>query len=82
MKKIATLFLISAFVFTMNDNFVVNSSGNVGIGTSSPVYKLDVNGDFNDFFDAKVKVVLIFEKKATLLIIIALKQTFICKTSA
>ena len=32
---------------TMNDNFVVNSSGNVGIGTSSPVYKLDVNGDIN-----------------------------------
>ena len=31
---------------TMNDNFVVNSSGNVGIGTNSPDVKLEVNGDF------------------------------------
>ena len=27
-------------------NFVIKSSGNVGIGTTGPLYKLDVNGDF------------------------------------
>jgi hypothetical protein len=31
-------------VLTANSNFIINSSGNVGISTVSPVSKLDVNG--------------------------------------
>ena len=31
---------------TMNDHFVIDSEGKVGIGTNSPDVKLEVNGDF------------------------------------
>jgi hypothetical protein len=33
-------------LFALNDKFVVDSSGNVGIGTTSPGYKLEVAGSF------------------------------------
>jgi hypothetical protein len=36
-------------LFTVNSNerIRINTSGDVGIGTASPGYKLDVNGSFN-----------------------------------
>ncbi|MDG1147313.1 MAG: hypothetical protein P8N52_03300 [Crocinitomicaceae bacterium] len=65
MKKIATLFLISAFVFTVNaqDN-TIPTAGNVGIGTLNPSSRLDVNGTVKIDSCLIVMDTVIFEKKA------------------
>lgn len=36
-----------SFAFGSNRLMVVNSGGNIGVGTTNPGYKLDVNGSFN-----------------------------------
>ena len=38
------------------DRLVINKGGNVGIGTSSPGYRLDINGDINISTGSKLKI--------------------------
>lgn len=44
-KSIFILLLLSGIAIAQEDSLVVDESGNVGIGTSTPSTKLEVNGD-------------------------------------
>ena len=44
MKKIISTIMFFAFLATASAQLEVNSTGNVGIGTSTPQYKLEVAG--------------------------------------
>ena len=45
MKKIICTVIVFAFLANVSAQLKVNSTGQVGIGTASPQYRLDVNGD-------------------------------------
>jgi hypothetical protein len=45
MKKIVAVILFFAFVASVSAQLKVNATGNVGIGTATPQYRLDVSGN-------------------------------------